>query len=579
MLPLAGNKTAANVTLSNDNDLIAPNESHPTGIKKHLLLIFLFLGALLVLTLGAFAVIAKVSKNPAQIMSLPTPLLTLLNSNALTRTPQTMIVASLKATERLTTFNEVSEVSLKIEDPKGTNLGSLTIKIQSPVKVSTETDSDVEFSAKAKVFMEYVYDEQIWKDGLDIFYPGMGEGLVPNSPAVIGGEIIVMNNKTYFLLERGPKIKLFNLDLLTNIWWSMDNQWTDQDIAEQVTNLNKNHTTLKNELSKLLQSAKAIELEAATEKEQGDYLTLIKLEKEAVKSFLVALMTDEDDFYSSSYTKQQVEQNIDELFRYFGSPGSSTIDLQYGIDRETKFPVKIKAEYEIADFSAIGQAYLLPNHTNVLGARYLQSYPDYYVSAEEALVPDRVVFSLETTLSEHNQPIHIVEPASTQDVSNIPLAEIIKPFNEYLDQLAEAEAATPMLLDPVEQLDQATDMQLLSDATLLINALERYYTTFQKYPWGEVPPQAQCPLMRGNPLTCDSLNGLVDVNSLIDEGEVREDFATKELNRLLITEDGEKYIHICFEPQSQEWFDYQNQIYNERGEPWSEGKQYTCIPY
>ena len=41
-------------------------------------------------------------------------------------------------------------------------------------------------------------------------------------------------------------------------------------------------------------------------------------------------------------------------------------------------------------------------------------------------------------------------------------------------------------INPIEQINKATDQGKKSDAAELLNALERYFTTFQAYPWQKI---------------------------------------------------------------------------------------------
>jgi len=98
-------------------------------------------------------------------------------------------------------------------------------------------------------------------------------------------------------------------------------------------------------------------------------------------------------------------------------------------------------------------------------------------------------------------------------------------------------------INPVEQIRKATDSGKKSDAAELLNAYERYYTTFQKYPWeilGQTAPSA-------SPANSAS----AAVGELATKNEVKAEFQNrKNLPNLLVTLDASNLVHVCFVPES-----------------------------
>ena len=99
-------------------------------------------------------------------------------------------------------------------------------------------------------------------------------------------------------------------------------------------------------------------------------------------------------------------------------------------------------------------------------------------------------------------------------------------------------------INPLEQIRKAQDSSRKSDAAELLNALERYYTTFQAYPW-LVAPSAQVPA------------GTAWLTELVTKNEVKPEFATRAnmtagVNNLVVTENATtKLVYVCFVPESQ----------------------------
>lgn len=107
-------------------------------------------------------------------------------------------------------------------------------------------------------------------------------------------------------------------------------------------------------------------------------------------------------------------------------------------------------------------------------------------------------------------------------------------------------------INPVEQLRKARDAGRKSDAAELLNAYERYFTTWGCYPWEHIGA------------ACDTSQGMATVNpalaaagdnsyELIAQEEVKTQFATRATitnNEMFVTEGGSGQVSVCFTPES-----------------------------
>jgi len=102
-------------------------------------------------------------------------------------------------------------------------------------------------------------------------------------------------------------------------------------------------------------------------------------------------------------------------------------------------------------------------------------------------------------------------------------------------------------INPIEQINKATDSGTQSDAAELINALERYYASNQSWPWAGT----QGGLGTGW-VEAGKIPGL---SGLADTGEVKSEFISRDnLNYVYVKLQGSgssEYIIACFEPVSQ----------------------------
>ena len=96
-------------------------------------------------------------------------------------------------------------------------------------------------------------------------------------------------------------------------------------------------------------------------------------------------------------------------------------------------------------------------------------------------------------------------------------------------------------INPIEQIRKANDAGKKSDAAELLNAYERYYTTFQAYPWVAAAPTT--------PVLANAAGAFV--SELVTKNEVKPEFARRtNLGLLYVTQDATSLVHICFLPES-----------------------------
>lgn len=115
-------------------------------------------------------------------------------------------------------------------------------------------------------------------------------------------------------------------------------------------------------------------------------------------------------------------------------------------------------------------------------------------------------------------------------------------------------------LDPLEQIRKARDAGKKSDAAELLSAFERYFTTYQCYPW-EASATAPCvnsPRFRGT-ATNPNFALITEDSDLVNQGELKAQFANREsvrattptAERLFVSEDiVSRQSSVCYEPES-----------------------------
>ena len=116
-------------------------------------------------------------------------------------------------------------------------------------------------------------------------------------------------------------------------------------------------------------------------------------------------------------------------------------------------------------------------------------------------------------------------------------------------------------LDPLEQIRKARDAGKKSDAAELLAAYERYFTTYQCYPWesnGATPCILE-PVLRTGPNIHPDFSDSTEDLDLINQGELKGQFANRESvdvanpagERLFVSEVAtSRQVSVCYEPES-----------------------------
>lgn len=108
-------------------------------------------------------------------------------------------------------------------------------------------------------------------------------------------------------------------------------------------------------------------------------------------------------------------------------------------------------------------------------------------------------------------------------------------------------------IDPIEQIKKGRDSTRKSDSAEFLNATERYYTTFEEYPWdADSCSGAGCGSLEDTTKTLDTLSA-GPIDELLDKNELKPEFERRPyLAQLYATEEaGSNLVHVCFEPESQ----------------------------
>jgi len=108
-------------------------------------------------------------------------------------------------------------------------------------------------------------------------------------------------------------------------------------------------------------------------------------------------------------------------------------------------------------------------------------------------------------------------------------------------------AALLSAINPLEQIRKSQDTSKKSDAAEVLNALERYYTTFQYYPSGDADNPAGD--LSTSPAAASSLTD--EESDLESTSEVKPEFFDRDnLDDLYVSLDANDLAHVCFEPAS-----------------------------
>ncbi len=113
-------------------------------------------------------------------------------------------------------------------------------------------------------------------------------------------------------------------------------------------------------------------------------------------------------------------------------------------------------------------------------------------------------------------------------------------------------------LDPLEQMRKARDAGRKSDAAELLSAYERYYTTYNCYPWDTGAPNCTAEINRTAAVNPNFAAAGEDYR-LITQGELKIQFASREsvaatttaAQRLFVSNVAAgRSVSVCFEPES-----------------------------
>ena len=137
-------------------------------------------------------------------------------------------------------------------------------------------------------------------------------------------------------------------------------------------------------------------------------------------------------------------------------------------------------------------------------------------------------------------------------------------------------------INPIEQIKKAQDAGKRSDSAEILNALERYYTAFQAYPWNRTgttvtntppyPGSAGVAMANASGVVIDWVTdttyGLVAVDELKDEFTARSSLSDIYAFWSGGTS-GTDLVRVCFAPQSKT---------NQNQSKWSSSGEATCTP-
>lgn len=108
-------------------------------------------------------------------------------------------------------------------------------------------------------------------------------------------------------------------------------------------------------------------------------------------------------------------------------------------------------------------------------------------------------------------------------------------------------------IDPLEQIRKARDAGRKSDAAELLSAYERYFATFQCYPWDPGHPDCSS-VTTASRVTATWPNFSSDDRDLITQGEVKSQFPQRTSitnSEIWVSEDlVSRGVTTCFEPES-----------------------------
>lgn len=102
-------------------------------------------------------------------------------------------------------------------------------------------------------------------------------------------------------------------------------------------------------------------------------------------------------------------------------------------------------------------------------------------------------------------------------------------------------------INPIEQINRGSDAAKKSDMAELLNAYERYFTTYQTYPWD--PDKDGTPVLDKQQASVTAASG---IDELVTKDELKPQFKTRRsLTTTFVTQQaGTNLIAVCFDPVS-----------------------------
>ncbi len=116
-------------------------------------------------------------------------------------------------------------------------------------------------------------------------------------------------------------------------------------------------------------------------------------------------------------------------------------------------------------------------------------------------------------------------------------------------------------INPIEQIKKGTDTAKRSDASELLSALDRYYTTFQCYPWDFngtdcASSPAAVSMVQASTMDDGASRGAVNYTLkelTTDTNELKPEYLKrKNLASIYVTKDSSDLGHVCFQPESKQ---------------------------
>lgn len=142
-------------------------------------------------------------------------------------------------------------------------------------------------------------------------------------------------------------------------------------------------------------------------------------------------------------------------------------------------------------------------------------------------------------------------------------------------------------INPIEQINKAKDTGSKSDASEVLNAMERYYATFSCYPWETTgtSPNKKCPTSytysQLSTAAVGSATGQSLLQELADKNEIKPQLQTRLAsqtsytltNALAVTGDAGQLVHVCYLPSSKTFKAQAN-----GDASGATGTTYVCVP-